>query len=61
MSKSDKPSKSFILLIRNPDTGRKKMITVTADCLEAAKLKIPEEWVFMEYARVSGHDENGFT
>ena len=58
MPKIDKPMKSFILLIRNPDTGRKKMITVTADCLEAAKLKIPEEWVFVEYARVAVSKED---
>jgi len=58
MLKTNVIKKEYILMIRNSDSNEKKMITVNAESLESAKLKIPVGWVFMEYARSEANEQS---
>lgn len=42
----------YNLLIREKETNETQIISVTAESLEAAALKIPDGWEFVEYAKV---------
>lgn len=52
MLKTNVIKKDYILMVRNAESNETQMITVNAESLESAKLKIPEGWEFVEYAKI---------
>lgn len=47
MLRTNVVKKDYILLIRNESDQEEKYITVNAESLDSAKLKIPEGWEFV--------------
>ena len=56
MFKTNVVKKNYMLLVRNPKSNKNEIITVNAESLESAKLKIPEGWTFIEYARTEAYE-----
>ena len=48
MLKTNVVKKDYILLIRDESSSEEKFITVNAESLDSAKLKIPEGWEFVK-------------